>query len=139
MDFKLKLDLGDGSDGNDLLIRGKNGTLSSQEIYMALSFGDNYVKEILYEGTRGNGKTHGSLLEFFLTCLKFSNHNIKGIFFRRRYSALGHAVDTAEQICRSLFKESKINGYHRTRDKKPEIIIYRNGKITSRLDRKSVV
>lgn len=108
----------------DVVLKGKDGKLSSQELFLSLGADKEYfVNEILLWGTRGGGKTHSLILDFINKVLLFPNHKITGVLFRLVYPALRDVIDKAKKICEQIFNEDEYTFYS-----KPELkVVFKNG------------
>lgn len=108
----------------DVVLKGKDGKLSSQELFLSLGADKNfYVNEILLWGTRGGGKTHSLILDYVNKVLLFPQHKITGVLFRMVYPALKNVIDTAKKVCEQIFTEDEYTFYS-----KPELkVVFKNG------------
>ncbi|MCP4900890.1 MAG: terminase [bacterium] len=67
------------------------------------------VFEVLYEGTRGPGKTIALLVAFYQYCGKGFRHEWKGIIFRRTYPELRDIIDKSRALFSVLCPQAKYN------------------------------
>lgn len=67
------------------------------------------IHEVLYEGTRGPGKTESLLASFSQHCGKGFGPNWRGVLFRQTYKQLADAVIKSSRIFRECFPGARFN------------------------------
>lgn len=77
--------------------------VSSQQFFLSTGANPkNYIREVLYHGTRGIGKTEALLMSYAMHVGKgYSQWN--GVVFRRKYKALDDVVKKAKKLFAKIF------------------------------------
>ncbi|WP_339101272.1 hypothetical protein WKQ99_10085 [Pseudomonas atacamensis] len=89
--------------------KSKTGGFSSQEVFLLLGQPENLVHEVLFHGTRGNGKSASLLMGFGQHVGKGWGPFWKGVILRRQCSALSDLIDESHKLFPRLFPGAKYN------------------------------
>ncbi|MCK2118292.1 terminase family protein [Pseudomonas juntendi] len=87
--------------------KNKSGGLSSQEMFLILGQPQTLVSEVLFHGTRGNGKSACLLMGYAQHVGKGWGPYWNGIILRRQYSALRDLIIESRKIFPRLFPGAK--------------------------------
>jgi len=94
--------------------KNKSGGLSSQEMFLIVGQPDTLVHEVLFHGTRGNGKSACLLMGFAQHVGKGWGAYWRGVILRRQYSALRDLINESEKVFPRLFPGATYNKSERT-------------------------
>lgn len=78
--------------------------LGSQALFLKST-----VFEVLYEGTRGPGKTDTLLVSFAMHCGKGYGAAWRGIIFRQTYKQLGDVIQKSKKLFKFAFPQARFN------------------------------
>jgi hypothetical protein len=88
-------------DGRPVIWRPQRG---SQEIFLSME-----IPELLFEGTRGPGKTDALLMDFGREVGKGHGSNWKGILFRQTYAQLTDVISKSKKWFPQIWPQAKYN------------------------------
>lgn len=84
----------------------KGHKVSSQQLFLSTGLkADTAIKEVLYHGTRGVGKTEALLVSFAIMVGKGYGRKCRGIIFRKEYKALDDVIKKSKILFNKLFEE----------------------------------
>jgi len=89
--------------------RSKTGGLSSQELFLAVGQPSSLVHEVLFHGTRGNGKSVCLLMGFGQHVGKGWGQYWRGVIIRRQCSALNDLINESHKLFPRIFPGAKYN------------------------------